>query len=186
MKIIVGLGNPGPKYLNTRHNIGFSIIDAFANQITIEKKERKAKCIMQFGDHNDTDIVLVKPRTFINNSGIAIKYLIDRYQIELSDLLVVYDDIALPVGKIRVRINGSSGGHNGIKSIIEATDGHIFPRLRIGVGSPHHTNVDLVNWVLGKFDETETVLMEKTISKCIEAISFWISNDIDTTMNAFN
>ncbi|MQG60886.1 MAG: aminoacyl-tRNA hydrolase, partial [SAR202 cluster bacterium] len=133
MKIIVGLGNPGPKYLNTRHNIGFSIIDAFANQITIEKKERKAKCIMQFGDHNDTDIVLVKPRTFINNSGIAIKYLIDRYQIELSDLLVVYDDIALPVGKIRVRINGSSGGHNGIKSIIEATNGHIFPRLRIGV-----------------------------------------------------
>ena len=100
--------------------------------------------------------------------------------------MIIYDDIALPVGKVRVRINGSSGGHNGIKSIIESTNGNIFPRLRIGVGSPNHTNIDLVNWVLGKFDEEEKILMEETISKCVEILSFWIHNDSDTTMNMFN
>ena len=186
MKILIGLGNPGTQYVDTRHNIGFSIIDTFAKQIKIDKKERKAKCSMQFGELDEIDIVLVKPRTFINNSGIAIKYLLDRFKVELSDILIIYDDIALPVGKVRVRINGSSGGHNGIKSIIESTNGNIFPRLRIGVGSPNHTNIDLVNWVLGKFDEEEKILMEETISKCVEILSFWIHNDSDTTMNMFN
>ena len=186
MKIIIGLGNPGTKYVGTRHNIGFSVIDDFSKQVDITKKERKSKCTLQFGELDGTEIVLVKPRTFINNSGIAIKYLIDRFNIGLSDLLIIYDDVALPVGKIRIRGNGTSGGHNGIKSIIESTGGYMFPRLRIGVGSPDSTDMDLVAWVLGKFEPEEQELVTKTLAESVSAILFWINHDINLTMNTFN
>jgi PTH1 family peptidyl-tRNA hydrolase len=186
MKIIVGLGNPGPKYAETRHNIGFKILDQLSQDLSLPKQERKAKCVLNIGTYNDIDVVLVKPRTFINNSGIAIKYIMDRFKITKEDILIIYDDVALPVGKIRIRENGSSGGHNGIKSIIDALQTSIFQRLRIGVGSPDNDSIDMINWVLGKFNNEDKKIINNCVADCSEIVKFWMTNDINTTMNTYN
>ncbi|HCG91200.1 MAG TPA: aminoacyl-tRNA hydrolase [Dehalococcoidia bacterium] len=186
MKIIVGLGNPGPKYTETRHNIGFKILDQLSQDLSLPKQERKAKCILNIGTYNDIDVVLVKPRTFINNSGIAIKYIMDRFKVTKEDILIIYDDVALPVGKIRIRENGSSGGHNGIKSIIDALQTSIFQRLRIGVGSPNNDSIDMINWVLGKFNNEDKKIINNCVADCSEIVKFWMTNDINTTMNTYN
>lgn len=186
MKIIVGLGNPGPKYAETRHNIGFKILDQLSQDLSLPKQERKAKCILNIGTYNDIDVVLVKPRTFINNSGIAIKYIMDRFKVTKEDILIIYDDVALPVGKIRIRENGSSGGHNGIKSIIDALQTSIFQRLRIGVGSPNNDSIDMINWVLGKFNNEDKKIINNCVADCSEIVKFWMTNDINTTMNTYN
>ena len=136
MLLVVGLGNPGTRYTSSRHNIGFRFIDLLAKRADIRLNERRAKAVLGRGRIAGQDVVLAKPRTFMNNSGEGIEYLLARFGGRPSDLLVVYDEMALPTGRIRLRAAGSHAGHNGIRSIIAAVHTEEFPRLRIGVGQP--------------------------------------------------
>ena len=183
--VILGIGNPGPQYANTRHNVGFWFIDQIAEQEGIELKRQK-NLVRTSSIHLDNrSIILAKSRTFVNVSGDAAEYLITRYQIELSQLLVVYDDIHLPVSRMRLRAQGSAGGHNGIRSIIAAVHSQDFPRIRIGVGSPE-SGVDQVGYVLGTPDSNEKESIDHAISKAVTSVGVILNEGIDIAMNKFN
>lgn len=135
MKLIVGLGNPGKEYENTRHNLGFRIIDHLANKLNLELKKEKNKGLYVTGNYLNQKIILLKPLTYMNNSGECIRDFVNYFQIPVENILVVYDDLALPLGSFRYRSRGSSGGHNGIKNIIECLGTQEFKRLKVGIGS---------------------------------------------------
>ena len=183
--VILGIGNPGPQYANTRHNVGFWFIDHIAEQEGIELKRQKNLVRTSRIQLDNRSIILAKSRTFVNVSGDAAEYLITRYQIELSQLLVVYDDIHLPVSRMRLRAQGSAGGHNGIRSIIAAVHSQDFPRIRIGVGSPE-SGVDQVGYVLGTPDSNEKESIDHAISKAVTSVSVILNEGIDIAMNKFN
>ena len=183
--VILGIGNPGPQYANTRHNVGFWFIDQIAEQEGIELKRQKNLVRTSRIQLDNRSIILAKSRTFVNVSGDAAEYLITRYQIELSQLLVVYDDIHLPVSRMRLRAQGSAGGHNGIRSIISAVHSQDFPRIRIGVGSPE-SGVDQVGYVLGTPDGNEKESIDHAISKAVTSVSVILNEGIDIAMNKFN
>ena len=183
--VILGIGNPGPQYANTRHNVGFWFIDHIAEQEGIELKRQKNLVRTSRIQLDNRSIILAKSRTFVNVSGDAAEYLITRYQIELSQLLVVYDDIHLPVSRMRLRAQGSAGGHNGIRSIIAAVHSQDFPRIRIGVGSPE-SGVDQVGYVLGTPDSNEKESIDHAISKAVTSVGVILSEGIDIAMNKFN
>ena len=183
--VILGIGNPGPQYANTRHNVGFWFIDHIADQEGIELKRQKNLVRTSRIQLDNRSIILAKSRTFVNVSGDAAEYLITRYQIELSQLLVVYDDIHLPVSRMRLRARGSAGGHNGIRSIIAAVHSQDFPRIRIGVGSPE-SGVDQVGYVLGTPDSNEKESIDHAISKAVTSVSVILNEGIDIAMNKFN
>lgn len=183
--VILGIGNPGPQYANTRHNVGFWFIDQIAEQEGIELKRQKNLVRTSRIQLDNRSIILAKSRTFVNVSGDAAEYLITRYQIELSQLLVVYDDIHLPVSRMRLRAQGSAGGHNGIRSIIAAVHSQDFPRIRIGVGSPE-SGVDQVGYVLGTPDGNEKESIDHAISKAVTSVSVILNEGIDIAMNKFN
>ena len=183
--VILGIGNPGPQYANTRHNVGFWFIDQIAEQEGIELKRQKNLVRTSRIQLDNRSIILAKSRTFVNVSGDAAEYLITRYQIELSQLLVVYDDIHLPVSRMRLRAQGSAGGHNGIRSIIAAVHSQDFPRIRIGVGSPE-SGVDQVGYVLGTPDSNEKESIDHAISKAVTSVSVILNEGIDIAMNKFN
>ena len=183
--VILGIGNPGPQYANTRHNVGFWFIDHIAEQEGIELKGQKNLVRTSRIQLDNRSIILAKSRTFVNVSGAAAEYLITRYQIELSQLLVVYDDIHLPVSRMRLRARGSAGGHNGIRSIIAAVHSRDFPRIRIGVGSPE-SGVDQVGYVLGTPDGNEKESIDHAISKAVTSVSVILNEGIDIAMNKFN
>ena len=152
--VVVGLGNPGSKYANTRHNAGFWCIDRLVKEHSVTLERRNRQALIGDCDIEGQRVILAKPRTFVNRSGGAVSYLLARYRVTPKELLIVYDEIALPTGKIRLRIKGSAGGHNGIKSIIEALGTQDFPRLRIGVGgTPEGGNQ--IEHVLGKLSPEE-------------------------------
>lgn len=185
MKMIVGLGNIGLKYNNTRHNMGFMAIDNFAKGQDINYKHQNEAMVGSLKYSNET-ILLVKPETYMNESGRAVGPLMTYYKLELDDLLVIYDDMDIPVGKLRLRMKGSSGGHNGIKSMISHLGTEKFNRLKIGIDRPNRESV--INYVLGKFSDDQKLDLEKGLEKSIEILDLWIKEEItfEQLMSKFN
>ncbi len=184
IKAVIGLGNPGKKYEKTRHNIGFMVADALASALRC-KKNIKECCFSIIYNCKDHDLLIVKPQTYMNNSGVAVKNLIEDYRLKPEEVLVVYDDLDLPLGKIRLRKSGSSGGHRGIQSIIEHLKTQDFPRLKIGIGRPA-TKKEVVNYVLSPFNKDEILLVEKVISSSVDCLLNVLKYGIDKSLNTCN
>ena len=186
MYIIAGLGNPGGKYDNTRHNIGFMVIDAAAEKYHIAVTEKKHKALIGKGVIGGEKVILVKPQTFMNLSGESIREVIDYYKIEeKTELIVISDDISLDVGTLRIRKKGSAGGHNGLKNIILHLGHDEFRRIKIGVGEKP-ADYDLIDYVLGHFGKEDSELIEESVKRAAEAIEKIITDGPDAAMNQFN
>lgn len=186
MYIIVGLGNPKKEYDNTRHNIGFDVIDALADMGRIGMTEKKHKAIIGKGIIGGRKVILAKPQTYMNLSGESVRELMDYYKIdETMELIVISDDISLDVGQLRIRKKGSAGGHNGLKNIILHLGHDNFQRIKMGVGEKPK-NYDLADYVLGHFSKEERVIMNDSISDACKAIEMMINDDTDGAMNLFN
>ena len=186
MYIIVGLGNPTSQYSGTRHNIGFDTIDRLADKMGISVDTKKHKALIGKGVLGGEKVVLAKPQTFMNLSGESVRELIDFYKIDSEDeLIVIYDDISLDVGKLRMRAKGSAGGHNGIKSIIAHTGSEVFKRVKIGVGNKP-PRMDLADYVLGHFSKEERVIMEDALDRATNAIEVIISEGLNAATNKYN
>jgi len=186
MYVIVGLGNPGREYQNTRHNIGFDVIEALADVAGISVMERKHKAIIGKGVLDGQRVILVKPQTYMNLSGESVRDVIDYYKRDpTQDLIVVSDDTSLDVGNIRVRKKGSAGGHNGLKDIIAHLGHDTFMRVKMGVGEKPK-GYDLADYVLGHFTGDERKVMDEAAKTAVEAIRMMMSGDIDRAMNQFN
>lgn len=186
MFIIVGLGNPGKNYSNTRHNIGFDVIDTLADKAGISIIEKKHKAIIGKGVIDGQKVILAKPQTFMNLSGESVRELIDYYKVdEEQELIVVSDDISLDVGMIRVRKKGSAGGHNGLKNIITHLGHDTFMRVKMGVGEKPK-GYDLADYVLGHFTSDERKTMDEAAKHAAEAIRMMMAGDVDKAMNQFN
>lgn len=181
MKLIAGLGNIGDKYCFTRHNAGFMVLDKLAldNNFSF-REESKLKCFLA----KSNDIIYIKPTTFMNLSGEAVRAVMDYYKVDVKDILIVYDDIALDLGRIRFRANGSDGGHNGIKSIIKHVGTKEFDRLKIGIGP--QPNIPSENYVLQNFPKDQLETLKDVLKKSDEAIKFYLENDIQKAQNKFN
>lgn len=183
MFLIVGLGNPGKEYDGTRHNIGFAAIDYIADKYNIELNRVKFKGVFGEGFIDNKKVILLKPTTYMNLSGESIREVINFYKISNEEIIVLYDDISLEVGRLRIREKGSHGGHNGIKSIIANLSTDVFPRVKIGVGGPKG---DLVSHVLGKFSNSEIEVLRESIIATSEAVATILSRDTKEAMNKFN
>jgi PTH1 family peptidyl-tRNA hydrolase len=183
MFLIVGLGNPGKEYEDTRHNIGFKVVDNIAKEYNIEINRQKFKGICGEGFIAGKKIMLLKPTTYMNLSGESVREVVDFYNLEDNEILVIYDDISLEVGKLRIREKGSAGGHNGIKSIIGHLGSDVFSRIKVGVGQP---DGDLIKHVLGKFTKEEMSILSESIEASTKATEEIIKNDVKTAMNQFN
>lgn len=183
MFLIVGLGNPGREYDNTRHNIGFHAIDIIADKYNIDVNRIKFKGVYGEGFIGGEKVMLLKPTTYMNLSGESIREVMDFYKLDLDQILVIYDDISLDVGKLRIREKGSAGGHNGIKSIIAHTGSEVFSRIKIGVGQPKG---DLVNHVLGKFSSEESEILNEVLEVVASATEVIIKEDTKEAMNKYN
>lgn len=181
MYIIVGLGNPGKEYEKTRHNTGFMVVDEIAKYMGIEVNKKKFKAEIGEGIINGEKVILAKPQTFMNNSGESIIELVKFYKINLDKLIIIYDDIDLDVGRIRIRKSGSAGTHNGMRSIVDYLDSTAFPRIRVGIGK--NQVGDLVNHVLGRFQGDELQTMNESIVKASEAVKIIVSEGIEIAMN---
>jgi PTH1 family peptidyl-tRNA hydrolase len=184
IKLIVGLGNPGVRYANSRHNIGFMIADRFARSHEFDFARKRFNARITEGSIGGQRILLAKPQTFMNSSGEAVGKLFAFYKIVPHDLLVVYDDLDLPLGKMRLRSRGSSGGHHGMESIIARVGTSDFPRLRVGIGRPN-PQAD-IDHVLGSFDADERTMMDETFARAADAIDVWLAGGITAAMNRFN
>lgn len=184
--LIVGLGNPGMTYENTRHNAGFMTIDmlAKANNADVTRMKFKAYCgdVMLGGKK----CLLMKPNTYMNNSGEAVEAAMQFYKLDIDHVIVVYDDISLDVGKLRIRRKGSDGGHNGIKSIIALTGSQDFARIKVGVGKKPHKDYNLADWVLSKFRKEEMPLMEEACKHACECLELMVQGKTDAAMNKHN
>lgn len=183
--VVLGIGNPGQKYAHTRHNAGFWFLDLLSEKLSVAFKRTNKSIQIALGEINEKQIILAKSRTFINESGIPAQYLLNRFSIQFSELLVVYDDIHLPVGKLRLRASGSSGGHNGIRSIISSIQSEDFARIRIGVGSPDNSE-DQINYVLGEPNLEEKEKIISSISCGNQIIETVIEHGIVKAMSDFN
>lgn len=187
MKLIVGLGNPGSKYELTRHNIGFIILDFFAESLNISFKAGKGDWLEAKGRIEEEDVYLLKPLTYMNNSGIAILDFMEKTGAEIKDVLVIVDDFQIPLGMIRVRKDGSDGGHNGLSSIIYHLNSDEFPRMRIGIGRNEALKKnDFIDFVLGNFDREEIEIIKKLIPEYLKCIRSFITDGLTVTMNSFN
>ena len=186
MFIIVGLGNPTKEYEGTRHNVGFAVIDAIADKYNITVTERKGRAFCGKGIIAGQKVLLAKPQTYMNLSGESVRSLIDFYKIdEETELLVIFDDVSLDVGQIRIRKKGSAGGHNGIKNIIAHLGTNVFQRIKVGVGEKPK-EYDLADYVLGHFSKAEKEEMEEGYKHVIEAVELILQGGIDSAMNQFN
>ena len=183
--IVVGLGNPGSEYELTRHNAGFRVVDALAKEYNIFINKPKFKALIGETKVDDKKIILVKPQTYMNLSGESVKEILDWYKISMDNLIVVYDDIDISFGKLRVRPSGSAGSHNGLKSVISLVGSTDFKRVRVGIGKPPQ-NWDLINYVLGRFTKEEELDLEKVIKNAKDAVKCIIAKDINCAMNKFN
>ena len=187
MWAIIGLGNPGIRYKWSRHNIGFQVIDTLAHAYKIRlKKDRFIPAITGKGKIEGKDVLLIKPITYMNRSGIAIKGLRELYGKLLAKVLIVSDDIDLPWGRMRIRKQGSSAGHRGVQSIIQELATTFFPRVRMGVGRPANCRLDTVNYVLGRFSAGERKELELYCARALAAIEMILDDNIDGAMNKFN
>lgn len=186
MKMIVGLGNPGSKYKETKHNIGFITLDEFAVQHNMAFNKTKFEAVYAEGFIGTEKILLVKPQTFMNDSGRAVRPLMDYFNVELEDLVVVYDDLDLPVGRLRLRQKGSAGGHNGIKSIIQHIDTADFNRIRIGIDRPLGKQT-VVQHVLSGFPKNQHEELLIAVKDSVAALDYWIEgHPFLDVMNQFN
>lgn len=184
VKMVVGLGNPGSDYVNTRHNTGFRVIDSLAEALRIETKQKKFGARFGLGEFADKKLILLKPWQFMNRSGHAVATAFGFYKLGAGDLLVVTDDMDLEPGSIRIRAKGSAGGHNGLSDIIEKLGTSEFGRLRVGIGrSDKETDVD---YVLNRPNDAEKRVLDEAIEKAHEAVICWMEHGIDATMNNFN
>ena len=181
--LIVGLGNPGKKYIDTRHNVGFEMLDVVAKANNIKVLKLKCRAIIGEGNICDTNVILAKPQTYMNLSGESIRELAAYYKIPPERIIIIYDDISLDVGKIRIRQKGSAGGHNGMKSIIYQLKTDEFPRIRIGIGKPDCELIDYVLQSFSKKDTNELINISNDIPQIVEAI---ISEGIQNAMNRYN
>ena len=187
MKLIAGLGNPGSRYERTRHNAGFMVIDKTAEELGFALRSGKGEFDIGSGDVDGERVWLMKPTTFMNNSGIAVREVVQFHKIALKDILIVCDDAALPVGTIRMRKSGSDGGQNGLKSVIFHLNSDQFPRLRIGIANEMMAKMDLADFVLSKFDKAEFETIGATIDQAKNAVMDFIrTGDIDRCMNKYN
>ncbi len=192
MKLIIGLGNPGRVYAHNRHNVGFHCLNHFAKLHSIRFERRLCQSKVGFGEISGNKLLLAKPRTFVNLSGEAVGCLVHKHNIPSSDLLIIYDDLDLPLGKIRLRGSGGSGGHKGMKSIIDVLGTEDFPRIRVGIGRPQvgglsHTDEDvIVNYVLSDFSPQEEKIIKPVIVTVAEAIDCFLGQGIAAAMNRFN
>ncbi len=186
MKLIVGLGNPGSGYARSRHNVGFRCVDRLAHDHGLAFTRKKPDYQMAEGEVAGEKVLLMKPRTFMNESGRAVGPVAHFYHLALGDVMVVYDDLDLPLGKLRIRPGGSSAGHRGVQSIIGALGGDAFPRLRVGVGRPEASGRDAVGHVLGDFNAAEEKVMAEAVARASEALLTVIRDGLDAAMNRFN
>ncbi|MBM6921075.1 aminoacyl-tRNA hydrolase [Phocea massiliensis] len=184
--IIAGLGNPEPKYEITRHNAGFLAIDRIADNANVSIKKMKFHALIGEAELGGERCLLLKPLTYMNKSGEAIAEAMRYYQIPPERVLILFDDISLDPGKLRIRQKGSAGGHNGIKSIIEMTKSSDFPRIKIGVGKKPHPDYDLADWVLSKFKKDELPLMDEAFTNAADAAAMIVSGSVDRAMNRYN
>lgn len=187
MYMVVGLGNPGRKYMNTRHNIGFEVIDAFCAKNNIKFKSSKFRAEIGTGMVGGEKIVAVKPTTYMNLSGEAVRPIADYYDIPPENIIVVSDDKSMELGKLRTRKNGSAGGHNGLKSIILNLNTDQFPRIKIGIGESKSENHEAIcNFVLGKFSKAETEILIDSAIRAVRAIEEIINNDVQSAIQKYN
>ena len=186
MYIIAGLGNPTLQYEGTRHNVGFDVIDTLADKYNISVDARKSSAFIGKGMIEGQKIILVKPQTYMNLSGESIRGLVDYYKIDVEhELLVIYDDISLDVGQLRIRKKGSAGGHNGIKNIIANLGTQNFPRIKVGVGEKPK-KYDLADYVLSHFSKAERELMEEGYQKAVKAVEMLLDGEMEAAMNEYN
>lgn len=183
--LIVGLGNPGNEYKNTRHNSGYMAVEALAKKLNIDVSKEKFKGLFGDGTYNGKKIMILKPTTYMNLSGESVVEAVNFYKIPLEDVIVIYDDIDIEIGRIRIRPEGSSGTHNGMRNIADLLNSHDFPRIRIGIGKPN-SGVDLADYVLSKFSKDEEAEVEKAIDMASDAVLEIIRNGIDKAMSIYN
>lgn len=184
--IIVGLGNPGTQYQNTRHNAGFMAIDTIAEKYSADVKRIKFKSLCGECTISGKKCLLMKPSTYMNNSGEAVAEAMNFYKTDIEHLIVLYDDISLEPSKLRIRRKGSDGGHNGIKSIIYLTGEDTFPRVKIGVGKKPHPQYNLADWVLSNFKSEEIPLLKEACQNTADAVALMVDDKINEAMNKFN
>ena len=184
--LIVGLGNPGVAYENTRHNIGFQVLDQLGERQKKPIQRLKFKALTNLFTISGEKVLVMKPVTYMNLSGEAVRPAADFYKIPPERILVVSDDTALPAGRLRIRKGGSAGGHNGLKSIIQHLGSDQFPRLRVGVGEKPHPDYDMADWVLGKFTGEDKKKMDQAVDRAAEAIECILKDGLDRGMSRFN
>ena len=184
MKLIVGLGNPGKKYDKTRHNMGFMVADLLADQAKIDVDKEVFHALMSRGTIYNQDVIIFKPQTFMNLSGTAVQEVVHYFKIDISDIIVVFDDMALEPGRIRLRHEGSSGGHKGMQNIIDCLSTEQIKRIRVGIGEPG--DADNVDYVLSKPLKDEMPLIEEAIENAVDALKEALKSDFDRAMNKFN
>ena len=186
MRLIVGLGNPGEKYSHTRHNVGFDVIDILSQKLDIPVKKLKCRATIGEGMFGGEKIVLIKPQTFMNLSGLTVSEALSWYKAEPKDVLLIVDDIDLPLGQVRIRAKGGPGTHNGLRHIVQCTGTGDFPRVRVGVGAPP-PEWDLADWVLSKYaDEAARKTAFDAYMLAAEAALCWAEHGIDLAMNRYN
>ena len=183
MYMIVGLGNPGKEYANTKHNIGFITIDYLAEKHNFKINKIKHKALFGEGFISGEKVIMLKPETYMNLSGQSVKEAMDYYKLDIENLIVIYDDIDIPMGSLRIRKKGSAGTHNGMRSVIGQLGNDNFPRIRIGIGADRG-NIPLANYVISGFNKKEVEIMEEAVINASSAIEKWISDGIDIAMQA--
>jgi PTH1 family peptidyl-tRNA hydrolase len=184
--LVAGLGNPGLQYEETRHNVGFKTVDILAGQLNIDIAKKKFRTLIGEGIVNTEKVILIKPQTYMNLSGESIIEAIKWYKVPLSNLIIIYDDIDLPVGKIRIKSKGGPGTHNGMRSIVGYLGSEEFPRVRVGIGTPLIKEYALADYVLGRFSETEKPEILIGLKNAAEAVKMIIERDINISMNKYN
>ena len=184
-RLIVGLGNPGVEYERTRHNVGFMIADAVATRVRLDMRRERDQARSGWGRWRGHEIGVAKPQTFMNRSGLSVEALLRRYSLKPADMLVVVDDIHLPLGRLRLRPSGGSGGHNGLQDIIDWIDTDAFPRMRVGIGREFGEG-EQADYVLSPFDDSETETVTELVDRGMQAALTFVTDNLQTAMNRFN
>ena len=184
--LVVGLGNIGDQYEGTRHNVGFQVVDELAERAGVPVQKLKYRALTNTAQIGGEKVLLMKPVTFMNLSGEAVRPAADFYKVSPDHVLVISDDVALPVGKLRVRRGGSAGGHNGLKDIIRHLGTDQFPRVKVGVGEKPHPDYDMADWVLGKFQGEDKKIIDQAVKRAADAVELLLSQGVDKAMSRYN